>query len=90
MDLDHPPDELLARFLRCGTTNEENQLVVRHLLTRCPACAARLQHLEPKPAPAIAYDEALERFVAKARRWRAGTEKRIPCSPRQPNLLSQL
>jgi hypothetical protein len=90
MDLDHPPDDMLARFVMGGTTPHENRPIVRHLLTECPKCAAVCSAYLRRTPPPGSYDSALDRFTAKARRWSAGTEKRSPCSPRQPNLLSQL
>ncbi len=46
----HPRAEQLTRFA-CGyATKEERALVLRHLFTRCPACAAFLRNLyEPEP-----------------------------------------
>ena len=37
---DHPPPDLLLRFLRGEVSKEERQTVVRHLLTACSACVA--------------------------------------------------
>lgn len=88
--MDHPPDELLARFLRGATTPRESRPIVRHLLTRCPKCAdACSAYLRRTPA-AGAYDQALDRFTAHARLWGGEAEKREPWKARQPNLLSQL
>jgi len=87
--MEHLPDEMLVRFLRGVTTPHQNRAIVRHLLTQCPTCASHLRRLMPKPA-AGAYDQALNRFAAETRRWAGGAEKRSLCSPRQPNLLSQL
>jgi anti-sigma factor RsiW len=88
--LDHPPADLLARFWGCRTTVDENRLIVRHLLAQCPECAARLQQLKRKQFPERAYDEAYERFMAKARRLSAVAEANRPWQHTQLNLLSQL
>jgi len=37
---EHPPPDLLLRFLREETSREERREVIRHLLTGCPACVA--------------------------------------------------
>jgi len=89
MGRDHPSADLLARFLLGTTGPRENRAIVRHLLTQCPTCASHLRRLMPKPAVG-AYDQALNRFTAETRRWAGRAEKRSLCSPRQPNLLSQL
>jgi hypothetical protein len=35
---EHPPPEVLERFVRAGLSRAENRAVVRHLLTQCPQC----------------------------------------------------
>lgn len=53
-----PRPDVLLRFLLGTTSRPESRLVVRHLLARCPACAATLRQLRhepplsPPPAPA--------------------------------------
>ncbi len=37
---EHPPKDLLLRFLRSEVSRTERRAVVRHLLTGCPACVA--------------------------------------------------
>jgi hypothetical protein len=70
----HPTDEDLLRFLLGATSRQENRQIVRHLLTRCPSCAATLQTMKPEPpVDPGAYDEALERFAARLREM-AGAE----------------
>jgi hypothetical protein len=70
--MEHPPTDLLLRFLLCTASRPENQVVVRHLLTRCPSCAAMLRQLRhepplsPPPSPE-AYDPALARAAVFVR-----------------------
>lgn len=47
--MEHPSEEVLLRFLLGAASRPENRAVVRHLLARCPACAATLQHLRHEP-----------------------------------------
>ena len=67
--MEHPPPDLLLRFLLGSTSRPENRQVVRHLLARCPSCAATLRQLRrepslsPPPSPE-AYDPALARAAA--------------------------
>jgi anti-sigma factor RsiW len=42
----HLTQDILHRFLRAELSRRENQLVVRHLLTRCPACLGTLQEAD--------------------------------------------
>jgi len=88
--LHHPSADLLARFLGCRASVTENRLVVRHLLTQCPECAARLQQLRRTRYPDRVYDEAYDRFMAKTRRLSAVAEARRPWQGRPLNLLSRL
>ena len=68
--MEHPTEDVLLRFILGGTSRQENRQVVRHLLSRCPHCAAALRTLSrqpplgPPPDP-TAYQEALDRFAAK-------------------------
>jgi tetratricopeptide (TPR) repeat protein len=68
----HPSDGELRAFLAGGTARDSrcDQRVVRHLLSRCPSCRARLATLDPegywgraRPAPRrpVDYDEVLAR-----------------------------
>ncbi|MES1211177.1 MAG: hypothetical protein ABUL63_02465 [Acidobacteriota bacterium] len=41
----HPDPRVLERFVRAVASPPEAQLVVRHLLTRCPRCRAIVQEL---------------------------------------------
>jgi hypothetical protein len=90
--LEHPSADLLARFLGCRATATENRQVVRHLLTRCPECAAQLQQLKltPRRFPDQAYDEAYDRFMVKAQRLSAVAEASRPWQGGPLNLLSRL
>ncbi|HKH45117.1 MAG TPA: hypothetical protein VKM72_10680 [Thermoanaerobaculia bacterium] len=88
--LDHPSADLLSRFLGYCATTAENRLVVRHLLTQCPECAARLQQLRRTRYLDRAYDEAYDRFMVKARQLSAVAEARRPWQGRPLNLLSRL
>jgi len=49
--MDHPPRDVLLRFALDTANRQENRLVVRHLLTRCPSCAAVVRELVLKPSP---------------------------------------
>jgi len=70
--MEHPPKDLLLRFALNATSRQENRLVVRHLLARCPSCAATLRvmsqepPLYPPPGPET-YDPVLDRLVAFVR-----------------------
>jgi hypothetical protein len=88
--MEHPPDEMLARFLKGTTTPRENRPIVRHLLTQCPECGAACSAYLRRTPPSGAYDSALDRFTTKAQRWLGGAEKRKPWKAGHPNLLSQL
>jgi hypothetical protein len=62
---EHPSDEALLRFVLGATSRLENRTIVRHLLARCPACAAVLKRVKPEPPGKPAdYDEALHRLAA--------------------------
>lgn len=68
--MEHPADDVLLRFILGATDRQENRQVVRHLLSRCPSCAAKLRRMwkEPPLDPPLgpdAYDAALDRTA----RW---------------------
>ena len=70
--MEHPTEDILLRFILCVATRQENQWVVRHLLTSCSSCAATLRKLrkEPPQDPPLApdaYDQALDRLTARVR-----------------------
>jgi hypothetical protein len=66
--MEHPAEEDLFRFLLGATSRQENRQIVRHLLSRCPACAAALKAMRPEPpVDPGAYDGALDRFAARLR-----------------------
>lgn len=77
--MEHPAQETLLRFLLGATTRQENREIVRHLLARCPACAAALRAmnpvppLDPPPSPA-AYDETFDRLAKRLHEWTRGTQ----------------
>jgi len=69
--MEHPTQETLQKFLLGQTTRTENRTIVRHLLARCPPCAAILETLWKIPGPPIppeAYDPALDRFEQELRK----------------------
>ena len=71
--MEHPPEHVLLRFTLGATSRQENRQVVRHLLARCPACAAALRKMwtEPPadpPIPPDAYDQALDRVEEQLRK----------------------
>lgn len=81
--MEHPPQDVLLRFALCTASREENRKVVRHLLARCPSCAARLRELlnQPPLDPPIdpeAYDQALDRLVARARELSESAPRPFP------------
>jgi len=49
----HLTQDILQRFLRTELTRRENQLVVRHLLTRCPLCLQAVQEAERATVPSL-------------------------------------
>lgn len=87
--MEHPGDDALLRFLLGKTSRDENRQIVRHLLTRCPVCAAALEKMwkEPpgQPISPAKYDPALDRFEVQLRAWWTTHPKSS-----QPNLLSKL
>lgn len=91
--MEHPAQETLLRFLLGATTRQENREIVRHLLARCPACAAalramnRVPPLAAPPGPA-AYDEAFDRIAKWLHEWTRGMQPAPgPPSPRGGALL---
>lgn len=87
--MDHPAEDVLVRLLLGLTSRQESRQVVRHLLARCPTCAAALRTMKPEPpVDPGAYDETLDRF---ATRLRALAEEAKPGPRRAPaNLLAVL
>jgi len=65
--MDHPPIDVLSRFVWRTASREENRRVVRHLLTLCPECAAAVRSIRPEPVDPAEYDAALDRFEEMAR-----------------------
>jgi anti-sigma factor RsiW len=67
--MEHPSQEVLLRFILGAASRQESRQVVRHLLARCPACAAAFREirreppLAPPPRPE-AYDQAFTRAAA--------------------------
>ena len=58
----------LERFACGGTTPQENRVIVTHLLQGCATCAGTLRDLDRgKPAPASAYEKALDGFERELR-----------------------
>ncbi len=73
--MEHPAADVLLRFFLGTASRQENRQIVRHLLSRCPACAAALKEMKPEPpGDPGAYDEALDRFAARLREL-AGAER---------------
>jgi anti-sigma factor RsiW len=66
--MEHPTQEVLLSFVLGASTRAERRLVVRHLLARCPTCAATLRTLrnEPpcQPPRPEEYDAAFARAFA--------------------------
>lgn len=70
--MEHPPPDLLLRFRLGSASPPENRQVVRHLLARCPACAAALRQLRHEPPLSLPpspedYAPAIGRAVAFVR-----------------------
>jgi hypothetical protein len=79
--MEHPPEDVLLRFILGAASRQENRQVVRHLLARCPSCASALRTLKRKPPPdPDAYDQALVRLAAKLQEL---TRRATP--PRRPD-----
>jgi hypothetical protein len=72
--MDHPSTETLSRFLWGRASREENRMVVRHLLTLCPDCAAALRAMKPEPVDPAAHDAALARFEERVRALARGAD----------------
>jgi anti-sigma factor RsiW len=87
--MEHPTEDVLLRFVLCASTRQENRLVVRHLLARCPTCAATLRQLrnEPpcQPPRPEEYDAAFARAVASLREL-SRTKAHPPHRPRPANI----
>jgi len=63
--MEHPTAEILLRFSLATASRQESRQVVRHLLARCPACAAVLKGLLAPPVDPGVYDQALDRLAAR-------------------------
>lgn len=66
--MDHPAEDVLLRFLLGAASRQENRQIVRHLLARCPSCAAALRRMKPDgpiepPVDPAEYDQALDRIT---------------------------
>jgi hypothetical protein len=59
----HIPEATLRRFAEGTASREENRRVVRHLLARCPACAASIRSCLRPPVSEESYDELIARAV---------------------------
>jgi hypothetical protein len=82
---EHPSNEALLRFVLGATSRLENRTIVRHLLARCPACAAVLKRLKPEPPGEPAdYDEALDRLAV----WLRELAGASGAGPRAPSRTS--
>ena len=82
--MEHPAEDVLRRFFLVAASREENRQVVRHLLARCPACAAALKRLRLEPMPPVApgaYDGALARLMERAQELTGGTKPAPRLSP---------
>lgn len=67
--LNHPISRAsLERFASGGGAPQENRAIVVHLLQGCATCAGTLRELDRgKPAPASAYEKALDGFERELR-----------------------
>lgn len=67
----HFEEDLIERFLACEVTRAENRAVVRHLLSDCPDCKAKIWR-RWRPAPGADFETALvrvmEAWTARARK----------------------
>ena len=82
--MEHPSQDALLRFVLGAASRQENRRVVRHLLARCPSCAAALRQLrrEPplSPPPDLeGYDPAFDRLAVLLQP--AGTDERAEVAP---------
>jgi len=59
---DHLPESLIQRFVLNQGSREDNRMVVRHLLRRCPVCARRLREAARPAVPIQDYDAAIRRW----------------------------
>lgn len=58
----------LERFASGSANPQENRVIVSHLLMGCATCAGTLRELDRgKPAPASAYEKALDGFERELR-----------------------
>jgi len=75
--MEHPTEEALRRFLLVETSRQENRKIVRHFLARCPPCAAAVMKMRKgPPVEPVAYDEVLNRFMARLRELAGGSTPR--------------
>lgn len=67
--LNHPISRAsLERFATGSSTPQENRTIVVHLLQGCATCSGTLRELDRrKPAPASAYEKALDGFERELR-----------------------
>jgi len=92
--MENPTEDVLLRFVLGATDRQENRQVVRHLLARCPTCAAALRSIRrepplcPPPDPG-AYDQAFDRVAAMLLEL-AGPAKPPPRQTTARNVLSLL
>lgn len=61
----HIPEAILRRFAEDTASREENRRVVRHLLTRCPACAASIRSFLRPSVTEESYDELITRALRR-------------------------
>lgn len=61
----HIQEATLKRFTEGTASREENRRVVRHLLARCPACAATIRSALRPPVSEASYDELIARAIRR-------------------------
>ncbi len=61
----HIPEATLKRFAEGTASRDENRQVVRHLLARCPACAASIRSFLRPPVSEESYGELIARAVRR-------------------------
>lgn len=89
MDADeHPPEDMLKRFVAGTPSRDEGRRTAAHLLLGCRACAGRLQELLRPGIPEGAYDGVFERLEASSERGAAGAP--IPVAAAASTLLAEL
>ncbi len=72
--MEHPSQDALLRFVLGAASRQENRLIVRHLLARCPACAAAVRECWPGEVDGSAEAGRLSGSftTGNAARWRFG------------------